>query len=71
MQSKKFSIENVTLMNLFDEDDVLEFGGCSRNRDRDKDRDRDRDNSDIIGEVPVNIEEIAFDALDKKDFIQN
>ena len=32
-----------SLLELLDQDDILDLGGCARNRDRDKDRDRDRD----------------------------
>mgnify|MGYP000246898521 CR=1 FL=1 len=36
----QFLIEQ-SLLELLDQDEVLELGGCARNRDRDKDRDRD------------------------------
>lgn len=37
-----------SLLELLDQDDVLELGGCARNRDRDKDRDRDGDRGGLM-----------------------
>ena len=68
MSKQQLSEINSTLIDLFDDDEILEFGGCTRNRDRDKDRDRDRDNSDIIGDIPVVEDDLSFEALDRKDF---
>jgi hypothetical protein len=31
------------LLNLIDQEDILELGGCNRDRDRDRDREKDRD----------------------------
>lgn len=61
-----------TLLDLIQEGDTWEFGGCSRNRDGDRtrDRDRDRDWSDVVGEMSEVEDDALFDTtnMEEKDF---